>query len=116
MSNNVDDSSKIFCNQNNININLNSHKIRKNLYKNNTTIIKHKTSFFDNLKYNEKVKYPLYYYFFGYLYNRADLRKHIKKFFYVLQRSFIGLLHFIGILLILVHIYHFIKILKYLKK
>ena len=88
ISNNVDDSSKIFCNQNNINININSHKIRKSIHKNNTIIIKHKTNYFDNLKYNKKEKYPLYYYFFGYLYNRADLLKHKKKKFLCITEKF----------------------------
>ena len=88
LSNNMDDSSKIFCNQNNINININSHKIRKSIHKNNTIIIKHKTNYFDNLKYNKKEKYPLYYYFFGYLYNRADLLKHKKKKFLCITEKF----------------------------
>ena len=93
---NLDDSSKIFCNQNNINININSYK-RKNIKKN-------KGSTINKVKKNKielkQEKYPLYYYFCGYLYNKINIPKNKKNFLCISQKfykSFSSFKHIIDI-------------------
>ena len=72
--NNLEDSSKIFCNQNNINININAHR-KKNFKRNSNIIINSpKKTNHEALK-KKKEKYPLHYYFFGYLYTRVNKSK-----------------------------------------
>jgi len=74
ISNNLDDSSKIYCNKNNNNININSRRtntIISNKFKNNQS-----NNINININIKTKIeKYPLHYYFFGYLYNRVNLHK-----------------------------------------
>ena len=82
--NNLDDSSKIFCNQNNINININAH--RKKIMRKNS-IIQPKSEEYDVLK-NKKEKYPLYYYFCGYIYNRFSKNKKNNKNHYCISEKF----------------------------
>ena len=93
--NNLEDSSKIFCNQNNINININSHR-KKNFKRINTMI-----SAFNYETLKKKEKYPLYYYFFGYIYNKVDKNKKSKKRFLCITEkfynSFNAFRHFIDI-------------------
>ena len=67
----LEDSSKIFCNQNNINININPQRPRKNFRRSNTIIMNSKGDIIDLLK--KKEKFPLKYYFFGFLYNKIDI-------------------------------------------
>ena len=73
--NTFDDSSKIFCNQSNINININPERQRKTLRRSYSVVINTKEEKSDILK--KKEKFPLNYYFFGFLYNKIDIR--IKK-------------------------------------
>ena len=82
--NNLDDSSKIFCNQNNINININAH--RKKIMRKNS-IIQPKSEEYDILK-KKKEKYPLYYYFCGYIYNRFSKNKKNNKNHYCISEKF----------------------------
>ena len=82
--NNLDDSSKIFCNQNNINININAH--RKKIMRKNS-IIQPKSEEYDILK-KKKEKYPLYYYFCGYIYNRVSKNKKNNKNHYCISEKF----------------------------
>ena len=100
INNNLEDSSKIFCNQNNINININAH--RKRTFKRTNTIIstRSKRLDYETLK-KKKEKYPLYYYFFGYIYSRVDKNKKGKKRFLCITekfyKSFTSFRHFIDI-------------------
>jgi hypothetical protein len=71
LNNTLEDSSKIFCNQNNININISPQRPRKNFRRSNTIIINPKRDITDLLK--KKEKFPLKYYFFGFLYNKIDI-------------------------------------------
>jgi hypothetical protein len=73
LNNTLEDSSKIFCNQNNININISPQRPRKNFRRSNTIIINPKRDITDLLK--KKEKFPLKYYFFGFLYNKIDIHK-----------------------------------------
>ncbi len=82
--NNLDDSSKIFCNQNNINININAN--RKKIMRKNS-IIQPKSEEYDILK-KKKEKYPLYYYFCGYIYNRVSKNKKNNKNHYCISEKF----------------------------
>ena len=83
MPNIMDDSSKIICNQTNNKLNLNTHEIINNYPRYNTIITRQKINYLDISNYsndnNKKEQYPLYYYFFGYIFNRADLHKNNKK-------------------------------------
>jgi hypothetical protein len=75
---NKDDSSNLVLN-NDINNNIKQPKNGKNMRKNQTIIIKNQRNFMEYLNQNKKEKYPLYFYFCGYLYNRADINKSKKK-------------------------------------
>jgi hypothetical protein len=89
--NNMDDSSKFFCNQNNINININAHKIKKKFQRNSLIIMRHKNNYLENTYINlnnNNEKYPLYYYFFGDIYNRADFQKKRKRNFLCITEKF----------------------------
>jgi hypothetical protein len=89
--NNMDDSSKFFCNQNNINININAHKIKKKFQRNSLIIMRHKSNYLENTYINlnnNNEKYPLYYYFFGDIYNRADFQKKRKRNFLCITEKF----------------------------
>ena len=70
-NNTLEDSSKIFCNQNNNNINISPQRPRKNFRRSNTIIMNSKGDIIDLLK--KKEKFPLKYYFFGFLYNKIDI-------------------------------------------
>ena len=98
ISKNLDESSKIFCNQNNINININAHR-KKSFKKNNPTIIG--KSEHNNIPKNKKEKYPLHYYFFGYIYTRVNKKKKETKNFLCFTekfyKSFTFYRHFIDI-------------------
>ena len=80
---NVEDSSKIFCNQNNINININPLRKKFNRKINNSITNKNKINQINNINTINNInnfrqkneKYPLYYYFFGYLYSRLNFYK-----------------------------------------
>ena len=67
MSINQDRSNKI----DNINININPQRPRKNFRRSNTIIMNSKGDIIDLLK--KKEKFPLKYYFFGFLYNKIDI-------------------------------------------
>ena len=89
--NNMDDSSKMFCNQRNINININSHKIKRKCRRNSSIIMRQKQNYFENsnlILNNKSEKYPLYYYFLGYIYNRADWQKKRKRYFLCVTKKF----------------------------
>ena len=84
--NTFEDSSKIFCNQNNTNINKNVQK--KPPRKSKTIGIESsKVSQFNLLKLKME-KFPLYYYFFGFLYNKVSLRKKKKSKLYCISDNF----------------------------
>ena len=74
LNNTLEDSSKIFCNQNNINININPQRPRKNFRRSNTIIIMNTKGEKIDLS-KKKEKFPLKYYFFGFLYNKIDIHK-----------------------------------------
>jgi hypothetical protein len=89
--NNMDDSSKMFCNQRNINININAHKIKKKFRRNSSIIMRQKQNYFENSNLNlnnKNEKYPLYYYFFGFIYNRADWQNKRKRDFLCITEKF----------------------------
>ena len=73
--NTLNDSSKFFCNQSNINIKINPQKQRRTFRRSNTVVINTKEEKSDLLK--KKEKFSLIYYFFGFLYIKTDI--HINK-------------------------------------
>ena len=86
LNNTLEDSSKIFCNQNNINININPQRPRKNFRRSNTIIMNPKGEKIDLSK--KKEKFPLKYYFFGFLYNKIDIHKNKGYKLYCLSDKF----------------------------
>ena len=82
--NTLDDSSKLFCNQSNININPKNQ--RKTFRRSNTVIIYTKEENSDLFK--KKENFPLNYYFFGFLYNKADIRINKGSKLYCLSENF----------------------------
>ena len=98
ISKNLDESSNIFCNQNNISININSYR-KKISRKNNDPIVDKSEQ--KNKPKNKKEKYPLHYYFFGYIYSRVSKKKNNGKHFLCITekfyKSFTYFRHFIDI-------------------
>jgi hypothetical protein len=86
LNNTLEDSSKIFCNQNNININITPQRPRKNFRRSNTIIMNPKIDKNDLLK--KKEKFPLKDYFFGFFYNKIDLHKSKGHKLYCLSKKF----------------------------
>ena len=80
ISNHLEDSSKIFCNQNNINININPQRKKINRKSSGSIMYKNKINQMNiinnvnNIRQKSE-KYPLYYYFCGYLYSRTNWNK-----------------------------------------
>ena len=89
---NKDDSLNIVLNQdnNNNNKNINNSPINgKNIRKNQTIIIKNQRNYLEYLKQNnKKERYPLYYYFCGYIYNITDVNKNKKKSYLCITEKF----------------------------
>ena len=84
--NTLNDSSKIFCNQNNINININTQKFKRTLRKSNTIINNNGNKL--DLSKPKNEKFPLKYYFFGFLYNKVDIHKNKKTKLYFISENF----------------------------
>jgi hypothetical protein len=86
LNNTIEDSSKIFCNQNNININITPQRHKKNFRRSNTIIMNPKVDKIDFSK--KKEKFPLKDYFFGFFYNKIDIHKSKGYKLYCLSNKF----------------------------